>query len=79
MEVSDQNVGALDPSTLHNDTIRVKVDDLDPSGQNLDQSETKHPESQETSETESESLPIDTPNQSLPEDISYMVLESSRR
>lgn len=53
------------------------MDELVPSGQTLDRRENEHPESQEVSKTES--LPIDTPNQSLSEDISYTVHESTRR
>ena len=54
VEVSDQNVGDLDPSgqnldvsgdTLHNDTIGVEVDELESNGQNLDLSSTEHLES----------------------------------
>ena len=63
------------------DQMNIRVNELEPSGPTLDQreEENEHPKSQEMSETELDSLPIDTLSQSLLDYIPYIVSESSKR
>ena len=63
------------------DKINIEMDELEPSRLKLDQheKEIEHLEIQEMFEIELDSLPVDTLSQSLPEDIPYIVSESSKR